>query len=481
MIKFCRWTSFCGVAYAHIDFTSAVIHLIKGPNASGKTSLADGMRFCLVGEPGRVALKGQYKYLVKEGEKKGQVMCGLVHEGKPVSMSRTVPKAELEVAPEMVLELPSALPYVLDAQRLAGLPAEQRRVFLRELMGVKAKKQEIMKRLRERECDPEGAAEIMPLLRSATGFEDAEKFAKRRATEARAGWKLLTGENYGEKKAATWKPDVQPLEEGVLEQAKASVAQAEARVGEALENLNAAKRANEALPCPHCGGLVIYTRRENSSDHQLVQFDAEPSAADELPQCEGEMQKAVMARGTARDQLQAIQRHADQVEDASRIETQALQAHESVKKWSKLAEALGPDGIPGELLTEVLEPLNEHLRVAAVNTGWPQVRVKADMAIFCGDRWYPLLSESERWRADAMLAEAISSFGDLGILILDRLDVLQPKLRKTALKWLSGIKDRYQLVVLFATMESDQVGIRGGIHFHQLQAGRLADEAEAAA
>lgn len=474
MINYLHVRSFCGISYAKVDLKSARVHLIKGPNASGKTSLADAIRYVLVGEPGRVALKGQLKYLVKEGEKTGQATVGVVVDGQPILATRIVPTGELITDPkDMRLDLPAALPFVLDAQRLAAMEPVKRRVFMRELMGVKANKEMIAKRLNQRECDTKRITEIMPLLRTSTGFEDAEKYAKNKASEARSSWKFLTGENYGSQKAESWAPTTEPVDEKLVEQKRQELFAAEQALETIHDRFKAAQMAAQALPCPHCGSLVRVNQIPNSSNYRLDPYQGDTASPDDIEALRTDLNKATHNKGFVESQLQNLESQRNRVEDASKVAEAAIQQHRSCQGWTKLAEAMGPNGIPGELLTEVLSPMNEHLRAAALETGWPQVEIRPDMSIWCGGRWYPLLSESERWRADAQLAEAVSSFADLSVLVLDRFDVLQPSLRTAGLSWLAGLQERYEVILLFATMESETVGLRGGVYFHQLTGGRL--------
>ena len=53
-----------------------------------------------------------------------------------------------------------------------------------------------------------------------------------------------------------------------------------------------------------------------------------------------------------------------------------------------------------------------------------------------GGRAYQLRSESEKWRADAMLAEAISFVSGLGFIALDGFDVLDGAGRSQLIGWL---------------------------------------------
>ncbi len=133
-------------------------------------------------------------------------------------------------------------------------------------------------------------------------------------------------------------------------------------------------------------------------------------------------------------------------ESAQRKTTEAAGHHADVQAWEQIAEALAPSGIPAELLSEALGPLNDALRLHAESSQWPQVVVSDDMSILMarnksGTAWraYALLSESEQWRADAMLAASIAQLADMRLLVLDRFDVLDQQGRSDALYWLDDL------------------------------------------
>lgn len=113
----------------------------------------------------------------------------------------------------------------------------------------------------------------------------------------------------------------------------------------------------------------------------------------------------------------------------------AAEAHRNVEQWMAIADALQPDGIPGEILAEGIEPMNAALGyVHGVTTDmaerserWPLVQIAPDMSITYGGRPYALCSESERYRADVMLALVIGSLSGLRFLLLDRVDVLSTR------------------------------------------------------
>ncbi|MGT2493072.1 hypothetical protein ACU4GD_27810 [Cupriavidus basilensis] len=118
------------------------------------------------------------------------------------------------------------------------------------------------------------------------------------------------------------------------------------------------------------------------------------------------IQGSITQFGKDLDTARAAQRALAQ---ADAVTQKAAQHHADVAAWDALAEALGPSGIPADLLSEALDPINERLSAAANESEWMRIGIEADMTITAdGGRPYALLSESERWRADAMIAEAIS-------------------------------------------------------------------------
>lgn len=155
-------------------------------------------------------------------------------------------------------------------------------------------------------------------------------------------------------------------------------------------------------------------------------------------------------------QLQDLQKQIREVDQAQQTTKDAKNAHQLVLDWGSVAEALAPDGVPGDLLQEALGPINKRLKKSAESTGWAQVSLEGDMQILVGEIPYRLCGESVRWRADAMLAEAISYTAGLGLLVLDRIDVLAPERRGGLLDWCYDLaeKDAYGCILLFGTLKA---------------------------
>jgi hypothetical protein len=153
---------------------------------------------------------------------------------------------------------------------------------------------------------------------------------------------------------------------------------------------------------------------------------------------------------------------------AEKKTAEAAQHAADVAAWDAIADALAPDGIPAELLGAAMGPLNERLQQSAEDSGWARVMVNLDMDIVVatdstGSAWRPyrLLSESEAWRCDATLAEAIGYVSGARLLVLDRMDVLDLPGRAQLLQWLDCLADNEELgtALIFGTLKALPSGL----------------------
>ena len=73
-----------------------------------------------------------------------------------------------------------------------------------------------------------------------------------------------------------------------------------------------------------------------------------------------------------------------------------------------------------------------------------------------GLRPYEMLSESEQWRVDAMIAEAISHISGLKFVTLDRFDCLDTQGREDLIYWLDGLASEGAIdtALIFGTLKS---------------------------
>lgn len=213
-----------------------------------------------------------------------------------------------------------------------------------------------------------------------------------------------------------------------------------------------------------CASAVTHAQRDVDAS-RLAGTEA-ASLADELKEAFDAVALAaakqqvedLKAKRTGYEQTARAAAAARAAADAAAQRTQdAAAAHHDALQWDAIAEALSPAGIPADLLREALGPLNDRLTQSALDANWPAVRVDGDMTITCGTaaRPYPLLSESERWRCDAMLAEAVSFLSGARLLLLDRFDVLEPLARDDLLAWLDVLASNAEIdtAIVFGTLK----------------------------
>lgn len=144
--------------------------------------------------------------------------------------------------------------------------------------------------------------------------------------------------------------------------------------------------------------------------------------------------------------------------DRAGDEQKAAMHHELVQKWDVISGALGPDGVRTAIVAEALGPINKALARHAAMTNWAVPQIGADMLIrvgACGHQ-YGLLSESEKWRVDALIAAAVAELSGARIFVLDRMDVLDLQSRGDLLYWLSDLitEDRIDQVFVAGTLKA---------------------------
>lgn len=166
--------------------------------------------------------------------------------------------------------------------------------------------------------------------------------------------------------------------------------------------------------------------------------------------------------------------------DAAESKTkQAALHHEDVAQWDAIGDALSPDGIPAEILIAAIGPVNERLGLSAADTGWPCPVITDDMSITADGREYRLLSESERWRVDAMLAETVAHLSGARLLVLDRFDVLDLAGRAELLGWLDVLAEAGEIdtALVFGTLKSAPAILPTTIGVHWIESGVVGQRA----
>lgn len=315
---------------------------------------------------------------------------------------------------------------------------------------------------------------------------------------------------------------------GLLERRQAKLIEDEKRRDEWDAKLADARRAADGEPeqkplqCPCCseslvmqaGVLVKHVAPEKVADPEAAKRVTEYSGyLDSALRAVANSKRDVEASQNAAAQVQALQdeaaavpnddaiANAEQVINDMRQERDALNAkrlalqealdaasgradliaeaerqHCQVKAWSLIADALGPNGIPSEILADAIGPINKLLASHSASTGWAQVQISDSIEVTFGGRLYGLLSESEKWRCDALLSAAIAKLSGLGLLVLDRLDVLDLPSRSQALKWLMQLTKSgdLQSVIVAGTLKQPMDNPPPGVQAVWIDGGTIA-------
>lgn len=211
---------------------------------------------------------------------------------------------------------------------------------------------------------------------------------------------------------------------------------------------------------------------------------AQPFDAAELAGAQQHIVEIKAGRARAVAELDALKSIKAAVDSAERKTKEAGEHAANVAAWDLIGASLSPDGIPAEILAEALGPVNDRLAQSAADTGWPAVTIDREMFITYGaGRPLHLCSESERWRADAMLAEAIAQVSGERLLVLDRMDVLDLQGRSDLLGWLQVLAENGEIdtALLFATLKQPPAGLGDSVQVEWINNGHIGRPLKAAA
>ena len=142
--------------------------------------------------------------------------------------------------------------------------------------------------------------------------------------------------------------------------------------------------------------------------------------------------------------------------EADKLTKKAYEYHQQVQAWSEVCDALGPSGVPLEIMKAAVDPVNARLKRSASITNWDEVVIRPDLEVESGGRIYGLLSESERWRVDITLAEAIAALSGVKLVIADGFDCLSVKNRGVCLGWVTGLAQlgEQDTIIILGTMKA---------------------------
>lgn len=205
-----------------------------------------------------------------------------------------------------------------------------------------------------------------------------------------------------------------------------------------------------------------------SAAARVAELEAEAAAvppAEAIANAEQTIAELRQQRDKAAAKHQALQEAHAASAGRDELIANAAQCHAAVQNWSLIAEALGPNGIPAEILADAIGPMNDLLKTQSAAAGWSPVQISAEFDVTFGGRLYGLLSESEKWRCDTLLAVAIARLSGLGFVMLDRFDVLDLPSRGQALSLLRTLTSSgdLQTAILAGTLKQPMATVPAGM------------------
>lgn len=230
--------------------------------------------------------------------------------------------------------------------------------------------------------------------------------------------------------------------------------------------------------CPHCGGGIIPKRVQSGivvekigqrmtireyeaalAEHErvmqqfLVAQEDERKIAAEIVATEAERRTAK----TAEQQLLAAEQRPVAEPQAERDAVADLNAEEAklaaIKAmlrsrtinaaWEAtkaLADMLAAEGLQATIFRRRLSEVNATLHAISMQGEMATVALSEDCNLTYDGRPYALLSESERWRCDFVMARAVGLKQGARYQLVDRLDVLAPRWRPGVFRTLQAAK-----------------------------------------
>ena len=149
-----------------------------------------------------------------------------------------------------------------------------------------------------------------------------------------------------------------------------------------------------------------------------------------------------------------------------------------------LVKTLSPKGLPGKILSKVIEPVQEKVnkKLQDFTGGLYSLRleVEPDFRILVShnniEGNLKMLSSSERMRVGVVLQDALVSLSGLRFLIVDNVDILDIENQKLFIETLTKIKGEYDTIIVLLTGERSEalnLSTNDGNHVWWLEQGEI--------
>ncbi len=455
-LNFLHIVGFQGIHSFSIEDPLPVV-LITGPNACGKSSVRDAIQFALDGSSQRCGLIKDYAtHLINDKTERKNALVTLQLDD--IEYQRKV--ATGEIMTDRQPDFPAIMPWLIGTEKLPGSKHETMQRVITAASGVKVTGKQIKERLLDLGVSEPCLEHIGPFLRA--GFAAGLKETKLRLTSTRGEWKGITGETFGVEKADGWRPP--SIDTVVLiEEIETQVELLKKLRGEQVTKRDSFQAVEEGKipsqnyvdigPCPGCGvelrksGRTLYVRDKDAVEEDKPEISR---AVETYATLDRLVATTDMAIGRERGRIAQVKSEAAMVDE--RVD-KAARVFNEFNNWNKLKALLSPNGLPKAIIEEALKPINKRMVESSVHTLWPITVISPELSVVYDGRLYGMCSDSERWRANATLSEALAYVSGIKFFALDRMDVLAPVDRRKFIEWISEIKDEHDTILIMATLK----------------------------
>jgi energy-coupling factor transporter ATP-binding protein EcfA2 len=233
--------------------------------------------------------------------------------------------------------------------------------------------------------------------------------------------------------------------------------------------------------CPHCKGelkIVQGNIVKNEVNPKLQYIDTIKEqftkTGNEVLTCENETKKLerditeierlIEQSKQAQEQLTKLSNEQPDNTIAEKLHIAKLQLqafkdyHEACKENGEVmwrifvCKILEPDGLRKQVMNEAIQKMNKNLKVITDLAGWSTVNLDNDFNIYYNNRVYEILSESEQYRARAVIQAIIGMDDNSQVFVFDRADLLDKKGRNGLMKITKYLNQNNRVCVIFMTI-----------------------------
>lgn len=269
--------------------------------------------------------------------------------------------------------------------------------------------------------------------------------------------RMIAGKAVESSKVTQWQAQAN-YDEAADKQAEITSKETELKKLEAeLAAIPSPTAKEKSVACPHCTKAVVIdgvslrkprpapdlneqTANTIKADKLRLAINVLKNALQDLRVHQRRHDAAMILKAEAQKQIDALpendtpEHEVEAAREALRIaelkvnaftnKSKADQTLESIKRNQVIAEALGPEGVRKTKLVSSLKGFNKLMGELSTAANWPDVYVDTSLDIRYGGRHHALVSESERYRINAVLQMAIAEADKSQAVIFDGADIL---------------------------------------------------------